>query len=141
MPSAGHCSGSTSQRLSVLDFVLKFVLKVYTLLCSFVQAQAAAQAGVSVIQPNVGRIMDWYRKHPGYIKHQKVSLHVCNSGVQLWSCCWSKQRVSLRIATHPLQAVFWTTIVKTLLEERVVDTTFWPRAYVDEHHVHVSPPP
>lgn len=42
-----------------------------TLIYSFVQAQAAAQAGVSVIQPNVGRIMDWYRKHPGYIKNQK----------------------------------------------------------------------
>ncbi|DBA67125.1 TPA: hypothetical protein ACH3X2_001449 [Trebouxia sp. C0005] len=42
-----------------------------TLIYSFVQAQAAAQAGVSVIQPNVGRIMDWYKKHPGYIKNQR----------------------------------------------------------------------
>lgn len=51
------------------------------LLCSFVQAQAAAQAGVSVIQPNVGRIMDWYKKHPGYIKNQKVSLQFCSSNI------------------------------------------------------------
>ena len=43
------------------------------MVCSFVQAQAAAQAGVSVIQPNVGRIMDWYKKHPGYIKNLRVS--------------------------------------------------------------------
>lgn len=42
--------------------------------CSFVQAQAAAQAGVSVIQPNIGRITDWYKRHPGYIKNQRVSL-------------------------------------------------------------------
>ena len=54
-----------------------------TLLCSFVQAQAAAQAGVSVIQPNVGRIMDWYKKHPGYIKNQKVCLHVCSGSISV----------------------------------------------------------
>ena len=52
-----------------------------SLFCSFVQAQAAAQAGVSVIQPNVGRIMDWYKKHPGYIKNQKVSLCFCSSSM------------------------------------------------------------
>ena len=53
---------------------LPFTVSVIVVLhCSFVQAQAAAQAGVSVIQPNVGRIMDWYKKHPGYIKNQRVS--------------------------------------------------------------------
>lgn len=31
----------------------------YYYCCSFVQGVAAAQAGVSVIQPNVGRTRDW----------------------------------------------------------------------------------
>lgn len=35
---------------------------------SFVQGVAAAQAGVSVVQPNVGRTRDWYNKHPGIIR-------------------------------------------------------------------------
>lgn len=35
---------------------------------SFVQGLAAAQAGVSVVQPNVGRIADWYARHPGVIR-------------------------------------------------------------------------
>ncbi|KAI8471274.1 MAG: hypothetical protein J3K34DRAFT_458401 [Monoraphidium minutum] len=35
---------------------------------SLVQGIAAAQAGVSVIQPNVGRTRDWYNKHPGVIR-------------------------------------------------------------------------
>eukprot|EP00775_Hariotina_reticulata_P006335 gene6335-6569_t len=35
---------------------------------SFIQGVAAAQAGVSVIQPNVGRTRDWYNKHPGIIR-------------------------------------------------------------------------
>lgn len=34
-----------------------------------------------MIQPNVGRIMDWYKKHPGYIRNQKVSLHFCSSSI------------------------------------------------------------
>ena len=40
--------------------------------CSFVQATAAAQAGVSVIQPNIGRLDDWYSKHPGVIRDPKA---------------------------------------------------------------------
>lgn len=39
---------------------------------SFVQAAAAAQAGASVIQPNVGRIGDYYTKNPGAIRDPKV---------------------------------------------------------------------
>ncbi|KIY99632.1 transaldolase [Monoraphidium neglectum] len=35
---------------------------------SLIQGIAAAQAGVSVIQPNVGRTRDWYNKHPGVIR-------------------------------------------------------------------------
>lgn len=35
---------------------------------SFVQAAAAAQAGVSVIQINAGRIEDWYERNPGMIR-------------------------------------------------------------------------
>ncbi|GAX80172.1 hypothetical protein CEUSTIGMA_g7610.t1 [Chlamydomonas eustigma] len=38
------------------------------LVFSLVQAVAAAQAGVSVIQPNVGRTREWYNKHPGVIR-------------------------------------------------------------------------
>lgn len=36
-----------------------------TLLFSFAQAVACAQAGVTLISPFVGRIYDWYRKQPG----------------------------------------------------------------------------
>jgi len=35
---------------------------------SLVQAVAAAQAGASVIQMNIGRVVDWYKKNPGFIK-------------------------------------------------------------------------
>ncbi|KAK9809892.1 hypothetical protein WJX72_001155 [[Myrmecia] bisecta] len=38
------------------------------LVYSFVQAVAAAQAGCSVIQPNVGHIRDWFSKNPGAIR-------------------------------------------------------------------------
>lgn len=38
------------------------------------QATAAAQAGVSVIQPNIGRLDDWYHKYPGVIRDPKVTL-------------------------------------------------------------------
>ena len=38
------------------------------LVYSVVQGLAAAQAGCSVVQPNVGRIADWYTKHPNFIK-------------------------------------------------------------------------
>ena len=36
-----------------------------TLLFSFAQAVAAAEAGVTLISPFVGRILDWYKKHTG----------------------------------------------------------------------------
>ena len=36
-----------------------------TLLFSFAQAVACAEAGVQLISPFVGRIMDWYKKHEG----------------------------------------------------------------------------
>src|SRR6185503_11629601 len=36
-----------------------------TLLFSFAQAAACADAGVTLISPFVGRIYDWYRKQPG----------------------------------------------------------------------------
>ena len=61
------------QTCSCQQCLLPIVKVGFVLHYSFVQAQAAAQAGVSVIQPNVGRIMDWYKKHPGYIKNQRVS--------------------------------------------------------------------
>jgi len=36
-----------------------------TLLFSFAQAVACAEAGVTLISPFVGRILDWYRRHEG----------------------------------------------------------------------------
>ena len=41
---------------------------------SYVQAVAAAQAGVSVIQVNVGRIDDWYLKNPNFIRDPSVRM-------------------------------------------------------------------
>lgn len=41
------------------------------LVYSFAQAVAAAQAGVSVLQPNLGLLGDWYRQHPGAIRDPK----------------------------------------------------------------------
>jgi hypothetical protein len=41
--------------------------------CSFVQGAAAAQNGISVVQPNVGRLHDWYNRHPGMIRDPNVS--------------------------------------------------------------------
>lgn len=38
------------------------------LVYSFVQGSAAAQSGISVVQPNVGRLHDWYNRHPGVIR-------------------------------------------------------------------------
>eukprot|EP00798_Chlamydomonas_sp_ICE-L_P021618 gene21618-28620_t len=38
------------------------------LVYSFIQGVAAAQAGVSVIQPNVGRTNDWYARNPNVIR-------------------------------------------------------------------------
>ena len=39
---------------------------------SFVQAVAAAQAGVSVLQVNVGRLSDWFDKHPGVLRDRNA---------------------------------------------------------------------
>ena len=41
---------------------------------SYVQAAAAAQAGASVIQPNVGRLADYFRKNPGAVRDPEVQL-------------------------------------------------------------------
>jgi hypothetical protein len=42
--------------------------------CSLAQAAAAGQAGASLVTANVGRVRDWYTKHPGYIRDPQVSL-------------------------------------------------------------------
>lgn len=39
------------------------------LVYSMVQGVAAMQAGASVVQPNVGRLRDWYGSHPGAIRN------------------------------------------------------------------------
>ena len=41
---------------------------------SFVQAVAASQAGVSVIQINIGRLSDWYDRHPGVLRDPNAPL-------------------------------------------------------------------
>ena len=41
-----------------------------TLLFSFVQARASAEAGVFLISPFVGRILDWYKKSTGKSEYQ-----------------------------------------------------------------------
>lgn len=41
---------------------------------SFVQAVAAAQAGVSVIQINAGRLADWYDRNPGMLRDPNAPL-------------------------------------------------------------------
>lgn len=41
------------------------------LIYSFVQAAAAAQAGISVISPNIGRIGDFYQRNPGAIRNPR----------------------------------------------------------------------
>ena len=40
-----------------------------TLVCSFAQCVAAAEAGVSVVQLYVGRVRDWYKRHPNAIRN------------------------------------------------------------------------
>lgn len=45
-----------------------------TCVFSFVQAVAAAQAGVSVIQINIGRLSDWYDRHPGVLRDPNAPL-------------------------------------------------------------------
>lgn len=42
------------------------------LVYSLVQGVAAAQAGVSVVQPNAGRVRDWFTKHPNYPRDPKA---------------------------------------------------------------------
>lgn len=42
-----------------------------TLLFSFAQAQACAEAGVFLISPFVGRILDWYKKDTGIAQYDK----------------------------------------------------------------------
>jgi len=41
------------------------------LVSSFAQAAAAAQAGVSIVQPNIGALADWYRSHPNFPRNPK----------------------------------------------------------------------
>jgi len=42
------------------------------LVFSFTQGVAAAQAGASVVMPNVGRVRDWYRAHPNVPRDPKA---------------------------------------------------------------------
>ena len=41
------------------------------LVSSFAQAAAAAQAGVTIVQPNIGALADWYRSHPNFPRNAK----------------------------------------------------------------------
>ena len=45
---------------------------------------AAAQAGASVIQPNIGRLDDWYAKHPGVIRDPKVTPQLSSPNARVY---------------------------------------------------------
>eukprot|EP00803_Ostreobium_quekettii_P007934 evm.model.scf_3304.1 EVM.evm.TU.scf_3304.1 scf_3304:10-2913(-) len=47
------------------------VATLVSLVYSFSQAVAAAQASVSVVMPSVGRLQDWYKANPGVIRDPK----------------------------------------------------------------------
>lgn len=66
-----------------------------TLLFSFAQAQACADAGVFLISPFVGRIFDWYRKHDGVDSYPPAE----DPGVR------SVQRIYAYYKTHGFETV------------------------------------
>jgi len=66
-----------------------------TLLFSFAQAQACADAGVFLISPFVGRIFDWYRKHDGVDSYAPAE----DPGVR------SVQRIYAYYKTHGFETV------------------------------------
>jgi hypothetical protein len=51
-----------------------------------VQGAAAAQNGISVVQPNVGRLHDWYNRHPGVIRDPSVRFTLNAAAFWLPSC-------------------------------------------------------
>ena len=92
MPFLGYCrqrgalatlAVSAEEELS--HDVFRQVIILSLLLSSFVQAVAAAQAGASVIQPNIGRLGDWYRSNPGVIRDVKVWAQEFLEDALLWS--------------------------------------------------------
>ena len=62
-----------------------------TLLFSFSQAQACADAGVFLISPFVGRIFDWYKKHDGVDSYapaeDQPGVGVMQSFAYTMKCC------------------------------------------------------
>ena len=66
-----------------------------TLLFSFAQARACAEAGVFLISPFVGRIYDWYQKH------QPQSAYQVDSD-RAWSPC--ARFISI---TNPMAMTRW----------------------------------
>ena len=66
-----------------------------TLLFSFSQAQACADAGVFLISPFVGRIFDWYKKHDGVDSYPPAE----DPGVR------SVQRIYAYYKTHGFETV------------------------------------
>jgi hypothetical protein len=69
-----------------------------------VQATAAAQAGVSVIQPNIGRLDDWYNKHPGVIRDPKAG--AANPFNQC-ACLWELPAAAACMAEAGFQWILW----------------------------------
>ena len=61
---------------------------------SFAQGAAAAQSGISVVQPNVGRLHDWYNRHPGVIRDPNVGLCTA-AALHLQSCGRTASRAFL----------------------------------------------
>ena len=65
------------------------------LVSSFVQAAAAAQAGVAVVQPNAGHLADWFRAHPNAIRDPRGPREdsgyasSINPGIELTKRIWA----------------------------------------------------
>jgi len=56
-----------------------------TLLFSLAQAIACAEAGVTLVSPFVGRIMDWYKKHDGVESYQPEDDPGCKSVTAIYN--------------------------------------------------------
>lgn len=66
-----------------------------TLLFSFCQAQACAEAGVTLISPFVGRILDWFKKATGkeYKPHEEPGVHSVSKIYNYYKKCGYKTYV------------------------------------------------
>lgn len=101
------------------------------------QGIAAAQAGVSVIQVNVGRIQDWYNNHPGVIRDPQVKLidwQLSFNWLECYLMCWKLSRVNrqyadIRVLQGPREDSGFSSSV--IPGQRLVTDLY---NYVKQHH-------